>query len=299
MKLTIGTRGSALALAQATGIANQLKKRYPDVDINLEIIKTAGDKILDAPLSAIGDKGLFVKELETALMEGSIDLAVHSVKDLPAVLPDDLTLAAFPPREDPADVLVTHESISWMNLPQNAVIGTGSLRRQAQLLFHRPDLTVKLLRGNVDTRLKKLDAGDYFGIVIAKAGMNRLGIQRGFPLPFDVFLPSPGQGALALEIRKADQRVATLISPLNHTPTEICVKAERSFLKTMEGGCSVPLGGLAMLDGTRLCLQGMLAAADGSWLIREQQAGNPEEAEKIGHTLAHMILEKENGRRIQ
>lgn len=294
MRLVVGTRGSALAIAQARSIGDKLKTIDPALEIDFEIIKTTGDRILNTPIFAIGEKSLFVKELESALQRNQIDLAVHSAKDLPAVLPSDLEIAAFPARENPSDVLITQGNLRWEDLPRQSIIGTGSLRRQAQLLFNRPDLQIKSLRGNVDTRLKKLDAGEYFGIVVAKAGLNRLGIHRGVALSFEVMLPAPGQGALAIEIRKSDQKTGSLVRRLNDEHTEICLKAERSFLKAMEGGCSIPLGALALMQGRRLALDGMLAKPDGRSLIREKLEGKPDKAEKIGINLAHLIIEKSN-----
>lgn len=292
MKIVIGSRGSALARVQARQVADLLRAISPSLEVEFTVIKTQGDKILDLPLSKIGDKGLFVKELEVALEAREIDLAIHSVKDLPAEIPGTLLLAAFPKREDPGDVLVTRNAATLDALPPRAVIGTSALRRQSQLLHARPDLRVELLRGNVDTRLRKLDEGKYDGVVLARAGLNRLGINRGVPLPYKLFLPSPGQGALAVEIRRGDDKIQALVRRIDDPETSVCVGAERSFLARMEGGCQVPLGGLASLHGSRLELEGFLGSPDGFRLVRKRVEGQAEEAGELGQRLADLLLEE-------
>jgi hydroxymethylbilane synthase len=292
MKIILGTRGSTLALAQAHWVKNQLQQFFPSLEIELKIIKTIGDKILDSPLSKIGDKGVFVKELETALEKKEVDVAVHSVKDLPTLIPKNLTLAAIPPREEPWDMLVTQENLPWEALPKHALIGTSALRRQSQILFHRPDLKISLLRGNVDTRLRKLDSGDFFGIVLAQAGLNRLGIRRGRVIPRYIMLPAPGQGALALEARKSDEKIIEIVKKLHDEKTGICVSAERRFLSTLEGGCQVPVGAYAELQGEQLVLEGFVGSPEGNPLFREKIEGDPKEAEALGERLAVCLLKK-------
>jgi len=287
--MIIGSRGSLLAIAQTKLIVNLLLSEDPSLKIETKIIKTKGDQILDRSISEIGDKGLFVKELEVALQNREIDIAVHSVKDLPAEIPDDLILAAFPKREDPSDLLVTAENLTIEALPKNAVIGTSALRRQSQLLHFRPDLQIKLLRGNVDTRLRKLDEGHYFGIILAKAGLNRLGISRGIVVAHSILLPSPGQGALALETRK-DDPIVKILRKINDPATETCVRAERSFLLTMEGGCQVPLGALAALNNANLVLEGFFGTPDGRHAAREKGIGDPQSPEKLGEIVAKSLL---------
>jgi len=292
VKIVLGSRGSPLALVQTRSVAEQLQKIDPSLEIEITVIKTQGDKLLDLPIWQIGDKGLFVKELENALQEKKIDLAVHSVKDLPAVIPDDLDLVAFPLREDPSDVLLTKDNLSWEELPPGALLGTSALRRQSQLLAKRPDLNIKMLRGNVDTRVRKLDEGLYFGIVLARAGLHRLGIERGVTLPESVILPSPGQGALAIETRKNDHELRAIAKNLNDEATWHCVTAERSFLLTLEGGCQVPLGALAKFEKETLILEGFLGTPDGKKTLRAQKEGSAKEAKGLGKALALEVLDK-------
>lgn len=296
-RIIIGTRGSVLALTQANYVAHLLATKNPDLEIEIQTIKTQGDKILDTPIWKIGDKGLFVKELETALISNQIDLAVHSVKDLPAVIPDELCLAAFPPREDPSDVLVTASNQAFDELPNGAVIGTSALRRQSQILHRRPDLNIKLLRGNVDTRLRKLDEGNYFGIIVAKAGLTRLGVSRGVTVPTSILIPAPGQGALALQTRKKDRKLIEIAALVNHDATRTAVAAERSFLARMEGGCSVPLGALAVFDGGELFLRGFFGTPDGTQAIFDEIRGSPTQPEILGEALASRILSTSIGSR--
>lgn len=297
MKLVLGTRGSALALAQSNHMRRRLLD-HPDVDeVELRIIKTRGDKILDVALSAVGGKGLFVKELEVALLERDVDLAVHSLKDMPSELPDGLCLAAIPEREDPRDAWVRPEGapdVGVSDLPQGAVVGTSSLRRQAQLLATRPDLTVVPLRGNVDTRLRKLDDGvdDMAAIVLACAGLVRLGHASRITRAFDpsVMLPAVGQGALVIEGRTHDDVVGPILASLDSPATRVAVEAERALLEHLQGGCTVPVGGFATLDGDRLSLEGLIATTDGATVLRERLDGPASDPVALGVAVAERLV---------
>jgi len=293
MELNIGTRGSKLALAQSRWVKQMVEHRHPDVRVNLVRIKTKGDRVLDAPLSRIGGKGLFVKEIEEALLEGRVDVAVHSMKDVPAELPEGLFLCAFPEREDPRDAVVSTGGLFFGDLPRGARVGTSSLRRTAQLLALRPDLRIVPLRGNVDTRLGKLEKGETHAVVLALAGLRRLGLEARITqiLEPEQVLPAVGQGALGLEVRREDGATIELLSFLNHEPTEVAVRAERAFLKTLEGGCQVPLAALARCEGDRVFLRGMVAEPDGSRVILDEAEGRAKDAEKVGEALARTLLE--------
>jgi hydroxymethylbilane synthase len=293
MKVRIGTRGSKLALAQCAWVKERIEGRHPGMEVELVRIKTKGDKILDAPLSKIGGKGLFVKEIEEALLSGRVDLAVHSMKDVPAELPDGLLLTAFPEREDPRDVLVSLDNVPLDELPQGALLGTSSLRRGAQILHLRPDLKIVPLRGNVDTRIKKLRRGDFHAIVLAAAGMTRLDLEDEISqvIPTEKVLPAIGQGALGIEVRGDNREVIEVLSFMNHGPTALGVRAERAFLKRLEGGCQVPIAALAALNGRDLHLEGMVAELDGSRIIREKIQGDKERPEEIGVSLAGRMLD--------
>ena len=292
MDIRIGTRGSKLALTQSEWIKEQLERRYSGIRVDLVKIKTTGDKILDVPLSKVGGKGLFVKEIEEALLENRVDVAVHSMKDVPAELPDDLMLSTFPRREDPSDALISGEQQSLDQLPKGARVGTSSLRRGAQLLHLRPDLTLVNLRGNVDTRLNKLKSGDLQAIILAAAGLNRLGLSNLITqtIPFHQLLPAVGQGALGLEVRRKDQKTIDLLDFLNHEDTRTAVAAERAFLKTLEGGCQVPIAGFARVNGDTLSFQGLVAELDGSRIYKETLTGNRDDAEAIGTATAQTLL---------
>jgi hydroxymethylbilane synthase len=292
MFVRIGTRGSKLALAQSRWVKERIESQDPGAKVELITIKTQGDRILDAPLGMIGGKGLFVKEIEDALLRNEIDLAVHSMKDMPAELPEGLEIPVFPPREDPRDAFVSAKYKSVADLPSGSSVGTGSLRRSAQLLYLRPDLRIAPMRGNVDTRLKKMQSSDLQGIVLASAGLRRLGLAQRISqvLSPDMLLPAIGQGALGLEMRKGDHAVIDLLGFFNHLETELAVRAERTLLKELKGGCQVPIGGYARLDGDRLILQGMVAELDGSSLIRVEAVGPKEKPEKLGSELARKIL---------
>ena len=293
MILRIGTRASKLALKQSEWVKGKIEARYPDIDVDLIRIKTKGDKILDSPLSKIGGKGLFVKEIEAALLEESLDLAFHSMKDMPAELPDRLMLSTFPKREDPADVLISFGGQTLDQLPHQAKVGTSSLRRGAQLLHVRPDIELVPLRGNVDTRLGKLESGDLHAIILAAAGLKRLGLSNRITqtLPFDQVLPAVGQGALGIETRRDDEQTVNLLHFLDHKATRIAITTERAFLKELEGGCQVPIAGLAQLNDDKLSFQGMVAELDGSRILREAIIGTKDQAEEIGIALATRLLD--------
>ena len=248
--------------------------------------------ILDVPLAAIGGKGLFVKEIEEALLRGEIDLAVHSMKDVPTVLPDGLDILCVPAREDPRDVLVSRDSCSLEQLPKGSRVGTSSLRRQAQLLHSRPDLRIQLLRGNLDTRLRKLHNGEYEAIVLAAAGLRRMGWSNEVTeyLPPEVSLPASGQGALGLEGRRKDRFVQTLVEKLEHRPTRTAVMAERALLERLEGGCQVPIAAHATIKGDTLIMEGLIASVDGRRLIRDTIQGPASEAQGLGMQLAEKLL---------
>lgn len=292
MIIRIGTRGSALALAQSGWVKARIEAAYPDVKAALVKITTKGDKILDTPLSKIGGKGLFIKEIEEALLRKEVDIAVHSMKDVPAELPEGLEVALFPKREDPRDAFVSKEYGDLDSLPKGASVGTGSLRRSAQLLHARPDLRVIPLRGNVDTRLQKLESSRLDAIILAAAGLRRLGLSHKITsiLSTEAFLPAAGQGAIGLESRKDDRELGSVLGFIHHKETASAVQAERAFLEELEGGCQVPVGALATLTADGLILQGIVSELDGSRIVRDQERGPEDEAEEIGRTLAKRIL---------
>jgi hydroxymethylbilane synthase len=298
MILKIGTRGSNLALAQSLWIKERIETAHPHLRVRIVKIKTRGDKILDSPLSKIGGKGLFVKEIEEALLNKRIDLAVHSMKDIPAQLPKGLILGAFPEREDPFDALISKNDYAFSNLPRGAKVGTGSLRRSAQVKHVRPDLVLIPVRGNVDTRLKKMDAGEFDAVILAAAGLKRLGMNDRITevIPAGQILPAIGQGALGLEVREADEKTIGLLSFLNHDETEVTVRAERAFLKKLEGGCQVPIAAYARLLKGDILLEGLVAELDGSILIRDEITGEKERAEETGIALAKRLLESGAGK---
>lgn len=290
----IATRGSQLALWQAEHVKSRLMDAHPDLQVELKRIKTKGDIILDVPLSKVGGKGLFVKEIEEALLDGSADLAVHSMKDVPMELPEGLTLGCIPHRESPTDVLLSVHHANLDALPHGAHVGTSSLRRQAQLLALRPDLRISSLRGNVDTRLRKLMDGQYDAIILAGAGLNRLGLSAPHmqSLDTDVFLPAVGQGALGIECREDRPDILDMLAFLEHRPTRICVEAERGFLAGLEGGCQVPIAGHAVMDSEQsFTLHGLVAEIDGSALLRRSLSGKASTARAAGQELARALLE--------
>jgi len=292
MILKIGTRGSKLAMTQSLWVKEKIEAKHPQVRVELVKITTTGDKILDSPLSKVGGKGLFVKEIEEALLEKRVDLAVHSMKDVPAELPDALMLSTFPEREDPRDALISLDNRTLDQLPPGAKVGTSSLRRGAQLLHIRPDLKLLSLRGNVDTRLRKLTFGELSAIILATAGLKRLGLEDRITqvISCEKVLPAVGQGALGLEVRRGDTQTMGLIDFMNHEPTEITVRTERAFLEKLEGGCQVPIAGFATLDRETVHFTGMVAELDGSRLIRDEISGNKNQAEELGVTLAGKLL---------
>ncbi|MFP4037525.1 MAG: hydroxymethylbilane synthase [Desulfobacteraceae bacterium] len=298
MRLRIGTRGSRLAMAQSEWVRSRILEQEPDSVVELVPIKTKGDKILDSPLSLVGGKGLFVKEIEEALLQGAVDAAVHSMKDIPAELPEGLCLAVFPEREDPRDALISAPVYRrFEELPRGARVGTSSLRRSAQLLSVRPDLGILSLRGNVDTRLAKLDSGEVDAVVLAAAGLRRLGLEKAITqaLPIDLVLPAVGQGALGLEIREEDAATRRLLDFINHPETELRVRAERAFLHELQGGCQVPIAGHAVIQAGGLSLRGLVAELDGSRVIADQVTGDELRPEDLGRELAGLILSSGGG----
>lgn len=290
--LVLGTRGSRLAVWQAEWVQARLQEIAPSVTVALRRIKTSGDMIVNVPLAAIGGKGLFVKEIEEALLRGEIDLAVHSMKDVPTILPDGLDILCVAAREDPRDVLISRDALSLDHLPKGARVGTSSLRRQAQLLHRRPDLTVQILRGNLDTRLRKLRNGEYDAVVLAAAGLRRMGWSNEVTeyLPPEVSLPAIGQGALGLEGRREDGFVQELVAPLEHRPTRTAVTAERALLERLEGGCQVPIAAHATIKGDTLIMDGLIASVDGRRLIRDMIQGPVSDARALGMRLAEKLL---------
>lgn len=288
--LRIGTRDSLLAMWQARWVQTRLSELYPQYEFRLVPLKTKGDKILDVPLAKIGDKGLFTKELETALLRGEIDLAVHSLKDLPTVLPAGLEIAAFCEREEPRDVFLSKQGTELDDLPAGAVIGTSSLRRKAQLLHYRPDLTFLDLRGNLQTRWQKLLNSEMDGIVLAAAGVKRLGWEKRITqiIPEGIMLPAVGQGSIALEIAAERTGIRQLLVGLNHPETERAVLAERFLMRKLEGGCQVPIGALGKAEGNEIVLEGMVASLDGRKLLRCTARGS--EPEEVGLEAANRLL---------
>lgn len=289
--IRIGSRGSTLALAQARWVQKQIENNRPDLSVELAIIKTSGDRFVDASLRAIGGKGLFTKEIEDALLRGEIDIAVHSMKDLPTELPPGLVIAAIPEREDPRDVLVSRRGNSLKTLPAGTKIGTGSLRREAQLRHYRRDLYVVPIRGNVDTRLKKLDEGEVDALVMAAAGLNRIG-QAGRIAEFiaaDICVSAVAQGALAVEAR-VDASVRETLSFLHDAKADAEVSAERAFLRRLGGGCQVPVGARATLKENKLHILGIVAEPDGSSLCRGEKSGALGDAVGLGRELAEQLL---------
>ena len=295
--LRIATRQSPLALWQAHYVKNSLMACHPGLDVELVPMVTRGDVILDTPLAKVGGKGLFVKELELALLENRADIAVHSMKDVPVEFPEGLGLVTICEREDPRDAFVSNHYTSLDDLPAGSVVGTSSLRRQCQLAALRPDLVIRSLRGNVGTRLSKLDNGDYDAIILATAGLIRLGLASRIrmALPPETSLPAVGQGAVGIECRLGDDWTRTLLAPLNHTETAIRVKAERAMNTRLEGGCQVPIGSYAELIDGEIWLRALVGAPDGSQMVRGERRGKPEEAEQLGISLAEELLQ--NGAR--
>lgn len=296
--LRIATRKSPLALWQANDVADRLRALHPGLQTELLLLTTQGDRILDAPLAKVGGKGLFVKELEQAMLDGRADIAVHSMKDVPMDLPDGLILPVICEREDPRDALVSAHYTGIAQLPQGAVVGTSSLRRAAQLRARRPDLVIRDCRGNVQTRLSKLDSGEYDAILLASAGLRRLGLVGRIAalLPVADSLPACGQGAVGIECRADDARTRALIAPLNHDASSYRVRAERALNRHLAGGCQVPIAGYAVLDGAQLQLDALVAGIDGRIVLRAQRHGPAADAERIGIAAAEDLLAQGAGR---
>jgi hydroxymethylbilane synthase len=300
-RLRIGTRGSSLALWQANHIADRLAQLH-GVETEIIRIRTSGDRMQSTPVAQIneiigaesGGKGIFIKELEEALLANTVDLAVHSMKDVPTDTPAGLAFPAITRREDPRDCLISRNGRSLKGLPNSARVGTSSLRRQAQLRHHRPDMDVLDLRGNVDTRMKKLDAGDFDAVVLAMAGVNRLGLASRVTqvLGEDFMLPAVGQGALGIETRADDAETQRLVASLDDTDSRVCVTAERALLRTLHGGCQIPLGALAVLRGGELHLEAGVFSVSGTECVRTSENGPPEDAEEIGIRLAEALLQE-------
>jgi hydroxymethylbilane synthase len=292
--LRIGTRGSALALQQTQVVVDLLKAAWPELTIDIIEIRTTGDRIQDVPLAKIGDKGLFVKEIEEALLDSRIDWAVHSVKDLPSELPQGLSVGTLAARSDPRDALVARRGLTLTTLPEKAVIGTSSLRRRAQLLHWRSDLNIVPVRGNVDTRLRKLETDGLDGIVVAAAGLIRMEWEGRISdiIPPEICLPAVGQGALGVEMRCADEAAQALFQPLASPATEAAVAAERSFLAHLQGGCQVPIAAWAIAEEGRLWLRGMICDVDGLTLVRGERWGVPHAPEQLGEALAEELLRR-------
>lgn len=299
--IRIGTRGSKLALAQTHWVKAQVQARHADLSIEVVVIKTTGDKLKDVPLAQVGGKGLFIKEIEEALLAGEVDLAVHSLKDMPAEMPPGCVLGAVPPREDCRDAFISQRYASLGEIPAGGRVGTGSLRRKVQILHRRPDLEVVHLRGNVDTRLRKLETEGLDAIILAAAGLKRLGlghIPRGY-LDETEMLPAIGQGALGLEVRADDQEMLEFLRPMNHFPSQVAVTAERAFLARLEGGCLVPVAALGRLDDGLLHLEALISDLEGRRVFQDRLAGPPEEAISMGRSLAEMLLERGGGKILQ
>lgn len=291
-ELKIGTRQSLLALWQSNFIAGELRKEYPNCEVTLKKIVTKGDRILDVPLAQIGGKGLFTKEIEEELLDGTVDLAVHSLKDMPTVLPEGLCLTVITSRANVGDAFVSNKYNSFAELPQGAVLGTSSLRRRAQLLAARPDLKIVDLRGNVDTRLRKLDEGNMDAIILAAAGLQRLGHGDRIKeiIPTSVCLPAVGQGALAIECRTDNTEVREMLVFLNDKATKQATDAERAFLGLVEGGCQVPIGVHAEVQDNEIKIEAIIASLDGSTVLRNTISGDAEKAVELGQKLGHQML---------
>jgi hydroxymethylbilane synthase len=291
--LRLGTRGSALAMAQSLWVASRLAERHPHLATELVVIKTTGDKLKDVPLAKVGGKGLFIKEIEEALLAGEVDLAVHSLKDMPAEMPEGCTLGAVPLREDWRDAFISNNYNSLADIPAGGRVGTGSLRRRVQILHRRPDLEVVHLRGNVDTRLRKMTEQGLDAIILAAAGLNRLGlghIPKALLSEADM-LPAVSQGALGLEIRSQDRMMQELLEFLDDPPSRLAVTAERAFLERLEGGCLVPVAALGAINGDRLTLEALISDLNGQTLLRQRASGPGAEAAALGRGLAERLLD--------
>ncbi len=297
--VTIGTRGSQLALWQTEWVREQLTGLYPQLTCQVKTVKTIGDKILDVPLAKIGDKGLFTKELDVALLNGEIDLAVHSLKDLPTQLPDGIVIAAITERWDPRDSLITKTGFTFRELPPGAVVATGSLRRRAQVLHHRPDVQIVELRGNLNTRFRKFDENSWDAMILATAGVERLGWSDRISekISTELILPAVGQGAFGVVCRANDEKMLNLLAPLNHLSSRLATLAERSLMRTLEGGCQIPIGALGILEDGQLSLAGCIGSLDGKQLVRDSLSipltgeADEETAVELGERLAKKLLD--------
>ena len=295
MKLVVGTRGSNLALVQTNWVVEQLKKNNPNIEFEIKIIKTKGDLIKDLPLDKIGDKGLFVKEIEKSLLDKEIDMAVHSMKDMPSYLPEGLKFAHSPRREDPRDALIFREGYKTLeDLPQGAKIGTGSKRRKYQLLKHRPDLEIVPIRGNIETRIKKIETENLDGVVLAASGLRRAGLEEkiDYYIPTDIMLPAPAQGILALEIRENDKETEKIIDSIKDNITKVQIDAERGFLIGVNGSCHIPMGAYCEVDGEKITLTGLYGDGDGKKIVIQSKEGTLADAQKIGYELAKSVLKE-------
>ena len=295
MKLVVGTRGSNLALVQTNWVVEQLKKNNPNIEFEIKIIKTKGDLIKDLPLDKIGDKGLFVKEIEKSLLDKEIDMAVHSMKDMPSYLPEGLKFAHSPRREDPRDALIFREGYKTLeDLPQCAKIGTGSKRRKYQLLKHRPDLEIVPIRGNIETRIKKIETENLDGVVLAASGLRRAGLEEkiDYYIPTDIMLPAPAQGILALEIREDDKETEKIIDSIKDNITKVQIDAERGFLIGVNGSCHIPMGAYCEVDGEKITLTGLYGDGDGKKIVIQSKEGTLADAQKIGYELAKSVLKE-------
>ncbi len=299
-RIIIGTRGSELALSQTRWVMEQLSLFDPQLQLEISIIKTAGDKILDSPLSKIGDKGLFTREIEHALLDHKIDIAVHSLKDIPTQTPDGLMIGAITEREDVRDVFISHKEKKYQSitqLPPGAKVATGSLRRRCQFRHLRPDIDCIEIRGNLQTRLQKLNSSNWDGMVLAFAGVRRLKMDDCISFFFqpDEILPAVGQGTLGIEIRNNDERIQSIVNKLNHQPTASATLAERAFLRTLEGGCQIPIGAYGKIIDGQLHLDGMVGSLDGNRILRDNSSGSLQHAEQLGVELARKLLSRGAG----
>ena len=295
MKIRVGTRGSNLALIQTNWAIDRLKEKFPEVEFEVKIIKTKGDKILHLSLDKIGDKGLFVKEIESQLLEGEIDLAVHSMKDMPAEVVEGLKFAAVPKREDPRDVIILREGLnSFDELPIGATIGTGSKRRKYQLLRKRPDLNIVPIRGNIETRISKIESENLDGIVLAASGVIRADLEEKITefLTVDLMIPAPAQGALALEIRENDEKLEKMIDAIRDEISQIQTDAERSYLAGIDGSCHIPMGAYCEVDGEKLTLTGIFGDEDGEKITVASLEGDRDNPKELGSNLAKLVLKK-------
>jgi hydroxymethylbilane synthase len=299
VKVRIGTRGSKLALWQTEFVRRKLSDVFPDVEIEVKVIKTKGDKILDSPLSKIGDKGIFTREIEIELLNREIDIAVHSLKDLPTKLPEGLIIGAVTEREDVRDVLISKDNLKLAELPKEAVIATGSLRRRAQLLHFRSDFKFVDLRGNIDTRFRKFDESNWDAMVLAFAGVRRMNYEGRIAelISTDIVLPAVGQGAIAIEVREDDVKILDLVRRINHIETELATRSERALLRRLEGGCQVPIGAFAVVNDGKIKISAMISNFDGTFFVRDSIEGFvSNDVEELGFELAEKLLEQGGAR---